>query len=369
MHLAMHNALNAISRRYATYGPQRASTGANPQAAVIAAGHGVAVQLYPDQASSLDEKYRDMLATLPDNPSKNEGVVLGGEIAAQIVAARANDLIHDYAKTEPFACGKGPYGTGSGAWFPSVDAPHQDAVYPRASLVVPLALTSPGQFATLLPGPPKLNSGIYLRDVEEVKAFGSATSTVRTPEQTNIGKFWSEQSLYRTFNEVARNLISARGDDLWESTRTLALLNLVMVDSYTAVFEAKYRYQFWRPTMAIRAADADDNQKKTIADPNWLPLLRTPPFPEYPSGHAAACGSSQIVLESAFGRTTPFTATSTDHLPDYSRKFSNFDEMARECAEGRMFAGHHFRFSDDDALYLGQHIGRYVLRTILDPLP
>lgn len=248
------------------------------------------------------------------------------------------------------------------------NAPHQNAAWPRASLVVPLALTSPAQFRSLLPGPPKLSSGTYLRDFEEVKALGSVTSARRTSDQTIIGKFWSDVSLYRIFNDVARNLLSARGDDLWESTRTLALLNMAMIDSYVAIFDAKYQYQFWRPTMAIRGADADDNEK-TTSDPNWLPLVSpTPPFPEYPSGHSGACGSAQIILESAFGRHTPFTATSIDELPDYSRKFVNFDEMARECVEGRMLSGHHFRFSNEDALYLGRHIGRYMLRTVLDPV-
>ena len=171
------------------------------------------------------------------------------------------------------------------------------------------------------------------------------------------------------FNEVARNLISARGDDLWESSRTLALLPIVMADSYIAVFDAKYQYQFWRPIMAIRGADADDNEK-TTADPNWLPLVSpTPTFPEYPSGHSGACGSAQIILESAFGRNTPFTATSIDEFPEPTiRKYGNFDEMARECVEGRMLSGHHFRVANEDALYLGQHIGWYVLRTILDPV-
>ncbi|XIA65173.1 vanadium-dependent haloperoxidase [Bradyrhizobium sp. TZ2] len=177
-----------------------------------------------------------------------------------------------------------------------------------------------------------------------------------------IAMLWGELSLFRTFNEIARNLISARNDDLWESNRTLALLNVAMADSYVAVFEAKYHYQFWRPTMAIRWADGNE---KTTSDA-WLPLRPTPPFPEYPSGHAAACGSAQIILESAFGLSTPFAATGTTLFPaGYSRNFSSFDYASRECVEGRMLSGQHFRFSDEDALYLGQHVSRYVIRNIL----
>ena len=361
MHLAMHDTLNSISRRHDSYGVHRSSPDANPRAAVMAAGHGVAVRLYPDQASSLDNLYSKMLLTIPDEPGKNEGLVLGDEIAAKIVALRADDHF-DYATPEPFVSGKGPYGSGPGAWRPAPDSPHQNANFPRASLVTPLALKSPSQFRNLLPGPLNLSSGKYSRELEEVRTLGGKASTVRTPDQTMIAMLWGETSLFRTFNEIARNLISARNDDLWESNRTLALLNVAMADSYVAVFDAKYHYQFWRPTMAIRWADG--NEKTTSG--SWLPLLPTPPFPEYPSGQSAACGSAQIMLESAFGRSTTFAATGTTLLPaGHSRNFSSFDDASRECVEGRMLCGAHFRFSDEDALYLGQHVSRYVIRNIL----
>jgi hypothetical protein len=363
MHLAMHDALNSISRRHDSYGVHRSSPDANPRAAVMAAGHGVAARLYPDQASSLDNLYSKMLLTIPDEPGKNEGLVLGDEVAAKIVALRADDHF-DYAIPggEPFVSGNGPYGSGPGAWVPAPDSPHQNAVFSRASLVTPLALKSPSQFRNLLPGPLNLSSGKYSRELEEFRSLGGKASTVRTPDQTMIAMVWGETSLFRTFNEIARNLISARNDDLWESNRTLALLNVAMADSYVAVFDAKYHYQFWRPTMAIRWADG--NEKTTSG--SWLPLLPTPPFPEYPSGHAAACGSAQIILEGAFGRSTPFAATGTTLFPaGYSRNFSSFDDASRECVEGRMLSGQHFRFSDEDARYLGQHVSRYVIRNIL----
>ena len=211
MHLAMHDALNAISRRYDSYRVDRSSAGANAQAAVLAAGHGVAVRLYPDQASSLDHVYSNMLATIPDGPSKNEGVVLGDEVAAEIVALRADDHF-DYIRPagEPFVSGNGPYGSGPGAWFPAPDSPTQNAVFPRASLVTPLVIASPSQFRNVLPGPLKVNSGNYSRELEEVKTLGLKTSTLRTSEQTIIAMFFADPSMFRVFNEIARNLISCQ---------------------------------------------------------------------------------------------------------------------------------------------------------------
>jgi len=366
MHLAMHDALNAINRRYDSYLVHRSTPNADPQAAAVAAAHGVAVRLYPDQAQALKMSYEKMLTGVPDSANKKAALVLGDEIAAEIVTRRADDHF-DYNKPagDPFVGGNGPYGSRPGAWFPAPDSPHQNAIWTRVGQVVPLALTSPSQFRSVLPGPLKLGSGDWARELEEVKMLGGKTSTARTPEQTDIGKMWSDPSLFRVFNEIARNLIADRKDDLWTSARTLALLNTAIADSYVAVFDAKYHYQFWRPTMAIRGADTDANEK-TTADPSWLPMLNTPPFPEYPSGHSGACGSAQVVLESAFGRNTPFIATSA-LLPGSTRKYNSFDEASRECIEGRMFAGAHFRFSDEDANYLGQHVGRYVLRTTLVP--
>jgi len=361
MHLAMHDTLNSISRRHDSYIVHRSTPNANPRAAVIAAGHGVASRLYPDQATSLNDLYTKMLQTIPNEPGKDEGLLLGDEIASKVVEHCADDHF-DYATAESFVSGNGPYGSGPGAWRPAPDSPHQNATFPRASLITPLALKSPSQFRNLLPGPLDLNSAKYSRELEEIRALGGRASTARTPDQTKIAMFWSELSLFRTFNEVARNFIAARNDDLWESNRTLTLLNVAIADSYVAVFDAKYHYQFWRPTMAIRSANGNE---KATSDP-WLPLLPTPPFPEYPSGHAAACGSAQIILESAFGRSTPFSATATTLFPDgYRRDYSSFDDASRECVEGRMLSGAHFRFSDEDALYLGQHVGRYVIRNML----
>jgi hypothetical protein len=91
---------------------------------------------------------------------------------------------------------------------------------------------------------------------------------------------------------------------------------------------------------------------------NWNRRRTATPWP--------AAMTANRGFESAFGRSTPFAATGTTLFPSgYSRNFSSFDDASRECVEGRMLSGNHFRFSDEDALYLGQHISRYVLRTTL----
>ena len=176
--------------------------------------------------------------------------------------------------------------------------------------------------------------------------------------------FWAEPSIVSGFSTKSLAISSLpEDDDLWESTRTLALLNVAIADSYVAVFDAKYHYQFWRPTMAIRGADTDGNEK-TTSDPNWLPLLPRRRFRNIHQVTRVPAGAlrSYLRAHSAVTRRSPRPAP---RLPAYIRNFSNFDEASRECVEGRMLSGAHFRFANEDALYLGQHISRYVLRTIL----
>ena len=102
------------------------------------------------------------------------------------------------------------------------------------------------------------------------RSLGSATSTTRTPEQTEIGKFWNPP-IQNFWNQIAETVALAHHTDLPTTARLFAALNLSFADSAIAFYDAKYTYQVWRPVTAIRLADTDGNPD-TIADPNWLPL-------------------------------------------------------------------------------------------------
>ena len=143
--------------------------------------------------------------------------------------------------------------------------------------VTPFVLKSSDQFRC--PEPPAVNSPRALADLEEVKAIGGSKSVTRTAEQSEIARYWYENSP-RGWNRIAREVLAARQFDVWENARLFALVNLAMADGYIAGFEDKYHYNYWRPVTAIRES----------GDSEWLSYLPTPPVPDYPSSHTVRRG-------------------------------------------------------------------------------
>jgi hypothetical protein len=187
-----------------------------------------------------------------------------------------------------------------------------------------------------------------------VKAYGSASSTVRTPDQTQTALFWQTDTPTGAWNRVADDLAESNGTTLMQNARLLALTNIALADAIIATFNAKYTYNFWRPVTAIRATD----------DSAWTPLLVTPPFPEYPSAHATVSSAPAAVLASFYGNDTSFTVTSAG-LPGVERDFMSFSSAIQQVEDARIYAGFHFRFSCVDGAALGTQVGTYVLQTLL----
>ena len=132
-----------------------------------------------------------------------------------------------------------------------------------------------------------------------------------------------------------------------------------MSDAMIGCWDAKYTYANWRPITAIVLADTDGNPD-TASDPNWTPLIVTPPFPEFPSAHSCASGAAARVLSRYFGEDTPITVTN-DALPGQARSFPSFSAALDEVVDARVFGGIHFRHSCEAGQALGDVIGKYVL--------
>ena len=160
------------------------------------------------------------------------------------------------------------------------------------------------------------------------------------------------------WNQIAAQVAQDEGNSLTANARLFAALNLAMADAAIACWDAKYAYRFWRPVTAIRAADTDGNPD-TGADPSWTPLLTTPNFPEYVSGHSTFSGAAEVVLSSFFGPDVAFS-TSSAGLPGVTRSYTSFRAAAEEAALSRLYAGIHFRFSNQDGLTTGRAVARYV---------
>lgn len=248
-----------------------------------------------------------------------------------------------------------------GQWRRTSERPPE---LPHWQNVKPFVLSNPGDF--LPDPPPALDSPEYAAAVREVQSLGAADSAARTPEQTMLAKFWSDFSYTSTppghWNEVARFLVKQRGWNAEESARLFAALNVAMADVAVVCWKAKYEYNFWRPVTAIRNAEEDGNAA-THGYAEWKPLLKTPPHPDYVSGHAAFSAAAARVMEEFFGEGTEFRVTS-ETVSGVERTYTSFNACAREIAESRVFGGIHYRFSGEAGLAMGRTAAEVVLDTL-----
>jgi hypothetical protein len=162
---------------------------------------------------------------------------------------------------------------------------------------------------------------------------------------------------------------AAQGNTLSENARLFALLNLAEADAAIVSWDNKYSTNFWRPVTAIRQADQDGNAA-TDPDPNWLPLIATPPFPTYPSGHSTFSGAAAEILKSFYGTDAiSFTTSAESAMSIPDRSFTSFSQAALEAGKSRIYGGIHYRFDNEHGLETGQALGQFVFANELQPVP
>ena len=380
VHAAVHDALNAISRRYdAYYFEGLGDAAASPDAAIAAAAHTVLVAVVggfgtPAQKGAtlalLDQAYAASLARVTDGPARNTGVAVGRAAGAAMLRLRQDDGATRDAPYTP--------GLGAGRWRPhpnpvpanppianpDMARGYAASVVPGWGNVAPFTLLSASQF--WLPGPPALTSPIYARDFNEVKTLGGKVSTARTADQTEIARFWFEGP--GAWNRISRAVAATRSLDARDSARLFALVNLAMADAYIAGFKIRYVYDSWRPVTAIREGDNDGNDA-TVGDPAWDSHQNTPAVSDYPSTQSTFSGAAAVVLASVLGSDQAnFSFTSGKPFEGLTRSFTSFSQAARESADSRVYAGIHFRSACEDGLALGRKVGQRTATMYLQPV-
>lgn len=390
-HIAVHDALNAIQRRYSPYAYDAiAPAGASVEAAVAAAAHDVMIAALgeiPDFLGCMQQgldrasaDYAAALAAIPDGDAKDDGIALGQAAAAAIIGLRAGDgsdtEFLDFTYQEGSAPGE--YRFTHGQPF---------AAAPGWGMVTPFALASAGQF---LPQPPypvscaqpqaaasRGSCQLYARDYAEVKAMGGdeATTHGRSADQTQIAMFWIESSPL-SWNRMGRDAASDAQFDAWENARLFALLNMGLADGYIASMNTKYHYAFWRPVSAIHLA-GDDGNPHTVPDETWQPLDPTPPVPDYESAHAVEGAVAAEVFRrvfrsdhaniSACSLTLPVPDEHCSGPSEVRRSFQRFSDAARENGESRILVGYHFRLAVEEGLKHGRKIGAETVKKHLRP--
>ena len=168
------------------------------------------------------------------------------------------------------------------------------------------------------------------------------------------------------WNDGLLRLAAARGLDMVQTARMLAMAHVAGGDAMIACFDAKYHYWFWRPYQAIPMAGTDGNPR-TVADPTWQPLGTTPNFPEYPSAHA--CHSAAIVqaLDAFFG-TDNVPLTLDSRITHTTRTYDHLQDAVNDVELARVLVGFHFFSSDLQGASLGQKVGRYVTDNFFQPV-
>jgi hypothetical protein len=373
IHAAMFDAANAVTGQYQAY---RANlplqVGASPNAAAAAAAFEVAKSLYSavDEIAVWQASLNESLAQVPDGTAKTLGIELGQRVGQAILADRVNDGTKGSSTYAPT--------TEVGKWrrtFPDYLPP----LLSQWPMVKPFALTSGDEFRP--PAPPAIGSAEYATAVDEVIRLGGFQSDQRTAEQTEIALFWADGGGTATppghWNSIALDVTLKQRSSLLETARTYALLNIAMADAGIASWDAKYHYDIWRPIDAIRQADQDGNVA-TSGVAAWIPLLKTPPFPAYTSGHSTFSGAASAVLTSLFGDNVAFNSQSDGHLAAeqrpldpsqiVTRQFTSFRQAAEEAGLSRIYGGIHFNFDNTAGLELGRQVGTAAIARSLVPV-
>jgi len=350
--VAMFEAVNGIDGTYERYhvtgNPAR---GASAVAAAASAAHAVLSSLYPARISVFDAQLAASLSGIPTIPLER-GIAWGHTCASDMLALRSNDnstLVVPYTPLD-----------GAGYWIPTPPA-FLPALLPNWPLVTPFSMTSGAQFRA--PAPPAPASSEYATAFEEILAVGRSDSATRTADQTQIALFWADGGGTVTppghWIQVATSVAAAQQNKLSTNARLFALLGLGLADAAISAWDSKYAYSYCRPVTGIRAADADDNPA-TIQDATWTPLIVTPPFPSYTSGHSTFSAAAAGILARVYHTDDIAFSATAEGLTGVTRSFSSFSAAAAEAGQSRIYGGIHWQFDNQAALQAGAQLAGHI---------
>lgn len=355
MHVAMFDAVNSIEGGYSPYRVRiPALRFASSEAAAAQAAHDIMVALQPAGTAGYDSALAARLADI--QPLRAQlGSQVGREVAKKILEWRATD---GWNQPQTFTPAPLP-----GVWRPTPPT-FAAAAFVQSVDAVPFGLPRPYYFMPRRP--PELDSQEYADGVNEIKAIGGVNSTVRTAEQTLQARVWASIN-YKTlwsgaWNQVTRNVATSRKLSLIESARLFALVNTTMQDSVQTSMASKFAYSLWRPVHAIQLADQDMNPA-TDADPSWMPLLPTPPYPSYAGNMACIGAGTARALQLFFGTNDIAVSLTWEGIngnANVTRDFAGFQQISEHQAVSREYGGIHYHFDTTASQEMCPKIAGYI---------
>jgi hypothetical protein len=345
--LAMFDAVNSVLRQYPGYVTREEGfEHSSAEAAAATAAATVLAKLHPEKAADFAAAHNEYLKGLAGDPDAlTLGRQLGERVGLKVFDSRAHDGATDPDVYRPLTPQPGIY------------IPTATMVCSTWPKLKPFVIERSDQFR---PGPPvSLTSKEWATDYNEVKAYGARNSTRRTAQETETARFWLMTGP-QAYHPIAWQIIATRHLKLLDSARFMAMYSTALTDAYIAVFDAKYRYNFWRPVTAIRNGDSDANPDTEI-DATWQPLDATPMHPEYPCAHCILSGAAAAVIESTGGvGDLREISLASPTAPGVTHRWTSLESFSLEVANARIWAGFHYRFSARVGTSMGREVGRYV---------
>lgn len=316
-----------------------------------------------EAVQDLETKYLEDISTLGLNEELvQRSIGYGREVGAHIVDWAARDGYLQRNARPAYIVTKQ-----AGRWIPT-PPDYADAVEPNWMTLRPFTLDSVGQFR---PEPPipfdTLSNSPYFRQVRQVfEAVKNIDSN-----QLAIAKFWDcnpnisvTQGHVMYFQQkispaghwvhVAASVCNKEKYDEMKTASILARVSIAIADGFISCWDAKFHYNTIRPETIIN---------KHI-DKDWRPLLQTPPFPEYPSGHSVVSGAASSVLEALVGPRYSFTDSTELPFGMPARQYTSFEEAANEASISRMYGGIHYLQALNNGLKEGRLISAHVMEKL-----
>ncbi|MBY0583518.1 MAG: phosphatase PAP2 family protein [Sphingomonas sp.] len=408
--IAVFDAVNAFSGKFRAYDNiGRAPRGASLDAAICYAAHDVLVALYPTQKARIDLILASDLSKVADSAqSVAAGKAVGQASAAAILARRTGDG----SQISEVQFGSGgrvasgtmtyfgqPVNNGNGLalnWSPDPLTPGANpgtinmlALGANWGAVTPFVLARGDQFRA--PPPPMPGSAAYRAGWNEVKDVGASSDTAgstATAATKFIGNYWGYDGAPllgtppRLYTQIAMQLAKDNGiTRVNELARYLAMVATAMGDAGIAAWDSKYYYNYWRPVTGIRRG-TEDGDAQTAADANWKPvgisvinttnpILATPPFPAYVSGHATFGAAIFEVIRGFIPNNTRFTFVSDEYngtgvdpfgtpRPLVPVRFRSLQQAQEENGQSRVYNGVHWIWDSTAGQNIGVSIGQYL---------
>jgi len=420
VHVAMFDALNAIEGEYNSYASSvYADDYASADAAVAFAAARMLRRLYPAQKERINEIFRAEKARIRNFTTRDEfraGKAVGIAAFKAVRDARRGDKsrraepnfgeggrVANGGKFTFFGTRVNRGGDNIGEWQPDPNVPEEAPDYKLAlgafwGNVRPFFLDSGDQFRSPPPPLPNVDFAEYAESFAEAAAVGGAEDNANTPSTGTdatrfVGNYWGYDGVPLIgvppgiYNQITSQLaFKAYKNDALEFARVLARVNVAMADVAIASWDSKYFYNYWRPVTGVRV---DDANPLTFNDPTWDPvgtsvvntaeaIRPTPPFPAYPSGHAAFGATTFEILRDSIGDNTHFTFVSDEYdgtgvtpteggpvnRPLVPVRFSSLTQAQEENGVSRIYNGVHWSFDNTAGQDQGEIIARFLLDNV-----